>query len=156
MARHAFRTDHQRRKFHQGLTDALLEYAEAHFALSRPDAQFGQKTRLQVLLDVRRQTGVVAPELESLPVLPFCVAYLWEWFCDLSRGRGRDAAGAPLPIDWSAIWAFFDLLKIAPLGWEIRGIILLDDAYLDSRCGNAGRPSAKSADGLRTAMKGRG
>lgn len=124
--------------------------------MSRPDRQFGDKTRLQVLLDVRRQTGVIAPELKRMPTLPFSVAYLWEWFCDLSRGRGVDASGSPRPLTWEAIWAFFDLLKIAPLDWEIRGIIRVDEAYLDSRYGNSGRPSAESAGAMRTVMKGRG
>lgn len=91
-----------------------------------------------------------------MPTLPFSVAYLWEWFCDLSRGRGVDASGSPRPLTWEAIWAFFDLLKIAPLDWEIRGIIRVDEAYLDSRYGNSGRPSAESAGAMRTVMKGRG
>lgn len=107
-------------------------------------------------MDVKRQTGIEAPELTQIPPLPVEAAYLWGWFCDLSRARGRDAAGAPLPVAWEAIWSMFGLLRIEPLPWEIQAIIRLDDAYLDSRCSEFAGPAAGSAAQLRTAYKGRG
>lgn len=152
MARRFVSCNHQRLKFHSGLTDALLEYAEAHFALSRPDARTG-RARLQTLLEVAQQTGVVAPELRCLPSLPLGAEHVWGWFCDLSRARAHGFAG-PLPLRWEGMKAFFGLLGVTPLNWEIRAIIRLDVAYISSRNGDAPGAIVSGASGLAAIARG--
>lgn len=121
----------ERGKFHRGLTDALLEYARAHFALSKPHPGLQSKTRLQVYRDVYRQTGVLAPELEALPVLPVEAEHVWEWFCELGGARSN---GMEInPISWADIAAFFGLIRVRPNPWEFRAIRALDRAYIESR-----------------------
>lgn len=119
----------------------------AHFALSKPDKT--GKTRLQVLLDIKKQTGVIAKELSELPELPSETAHVWDWFGALSNRRG--AGFALEPIAWNDMDAFFRLRKIRPMGWEADCIAQLDDAFLASRMGKADG-AVSSAKGMKNAM----
>lgn len=132
--------DQQRGKFRSGLTDALLQFARTSFELSRRDDHTG-KTRLQTLLDIKEQTGIVAPELDNLPVVPEGVEHVWQWFIDLSRAREVGFEDVQV-IAWRDMWAYFDLMGIAPERWEVRAIRALDDLYLTVR--NSGT-TAKAA-----------
>lgn len=145
------RRDRERRKFHRGLTEALLQFARAHFALSKPDKRTG-KTRLQILLDIQRQTGVTAPELKDLPEVPSEAAHVWRWFCALGGARGSGMAINP--IAWSDMTAFFALAGVKPAGWEVEAIRGLDDAYLLSRTDDKGGV-VKGAKALKGRMTGK-
>lgn len=143
--------DQRRRKFHSGLTDALLQFAEARFALSIPDEKTG-KTRLQTLLEILKQTGVKAPELASLPRLPVEVAHIWDWFGDLNSARG---AGMALEaISWSDMRAYFEMVSVKPTRWEINALRRLDGAWLESRSGRK-KKAAKGARALGSAITGK-
>lgn len=122
--------DRGRSGFFRGLTAALLEFAEAHFALSKPDATTG-KTRLTTLLEIREQTGIVAPELAALPSAPLETEHIWLWFCALSRARG--AGFSVSAISWADVAAYFNLMSITPQRWEVASLFALDDAFLASR-----------------------
>lgn len=124
--------DRRREGFYRGLTDALLEFAEAHFALSKPDKS--GKTRLKILIEIREQTGVVAPELAALPAVPRETEHLWRWFTDLSRRRG---AGMGIEaLSWPEIDSYCQLMGLHPHRWELRALTDLDDAFLASRLDN--------------------
>lgn len=152
MAQGDRRGDRERGKFRRGLTEALLEYARAHFALSRPDPQFKGKTRLQVLKDVQIQTGVVAPELAALPDLPVEAAYLWRWFHDL--GIARTSGMALNPIAWSDMAGYFDLIRVRPERWEIEAIRAMDNAYLASRDDSKPQVAVTGAGGMKRVAPG--
>ena len=107
-----------------------MQFAVAHLALSRTDSRTG-KTRLQTLLEIKEQLGIVAPELSSLPPLPNGVEYLWTWFCSLSYTRDVDEHGFR-PITWKEKQSYFSLCKIAPNIWELEVLAQLDDAFLRS------------------------
>jgi hypothetical protein len=131
------------------LTVALLEFAGAHFTLSKPDKS--GKTRLRTLLEIKAQTGVVAPELKALPEIPFGTTHIWQWFSDLDSKR--QAGMAINALSWSDIEAYFRLRRIIPMQWELDAIVKLDNAFLASRYDNTtGR--AKGASSLKRQMRG--
>lgn len=101
---------------------------------------------------MKRQTGVIAPELKNLPDLPFGAEYVWSWFCELSRARPHGFDG-PLALRWEAVSAFFDLIGVRPLEWEIRAIIRLDTAYMSSRNGGAAGGVVTGAGQLRAVTR---
>lgn len=142
--------DRGRNKFRRGLTEALLEFARAHFALSKPDEKTG-KTRLRLLTEIREQTGIVAPELEALPELPDETAHIWQWFVDLSSAR---SAGFSInAISWTDIWSFFALKRIQPDPWEVQTLRAIDDAFIFSRIDKASGATA-DAKSLKQQMTG--
>ena len=107
-----------------------MQFAVARFALSKTDSRTG-KTRLQTLLEIKEQLGIVAPELEALTDAPYGVEYLWTWFCSLSYTRSADEGGFK-SITWQEKKAFFSLHKISPSKWELDTLAKLDDAFLRS------------------------
>lgn len=142
--------DRERRKFHEGLTAALAKFAEAHFALSRPDPKTG-KTRLRILHEIREQTGVVAPELKALPRLPFGSEHIWQWYNDLD---GRRTSGFSInPLTWSDIHSYFTMLRVRPQSWEVRALVTIDDHFIASRI-NPVAGTVKGAKALRRGIKG--
>ncbi len=113
------------------------------FALSKPDPIFAGKTRLKVLTEIADQTGVISEELQNLPVLPRETAHVWNWFCDMCRGR---TSGFNIdPIVWSDMWAYFNLYRTKPQRWEVEAIRALDDALLESRIEPSGKVAGAKA-----------
>lgn len=128
----------------------MLEYAEAYFTLSKPDKS--GKTRLETLIEIRQQTGIVAPELRDVLELPAETAYLWGWFLDLSRARG---AGMQLEsISWADMDAYLTRMKLDPQRWEIHAVRGLDEAFLKSRADNVSA-KAGGAKALKSRMTGK-
>lgn len=82
-------------------------------------------------MEIARQTGVVAPELQTLPSVPYETRHLWRWFCDISRAR--TAGWGVDPISWTDAWSYFRMLRIRPQPWEVEAIRALDDAFIFSR-----------------------
>jgi hypothetical protein len=140
------RQRHRRRGgFYRGLTEALLEVARVHFALSKPDKD--GKTRLQMLLAIRDQTGVVAEELQNMPEFPAETEHIWRWFNRISRRR---AAGFNIEaLSWHDIDSFFRRMKIDPEGWELDALCDLDDAFLSSRFDTKSGTVLKSAKAVK-------
>lgn len=100
-----------------------------HFRLSIPDPTLKDKTRLQVLMDIKAQTGIEAPELKSLGVCPPATQHVWDWFCDLSRARTFGMTANP--ITWPEMSAYFGLMGIKPCRWEIEAVKRVDETFLD-------------------------
>lgn len=74
-------------------------------------------------------SGVEPAQLaEALP-LPELARHVWGYFAELSRFRGSNGFG-PNPITPTGIkdWCWLAGMKLDP--WEIRAIVLLDEAYL--------------------------
>ena len=67
-------------------------------------------------------------QLEEIE-LPYCVAYLWGYFCELSNGRGYSEAG-PLPLNYSEILAWSQLTKTDPTTWEVQAIKTIDRIFI--------------------------
>lgn len=61
--------------------------------------------------------------------LPYCVVYLWQWFCELSGGRGYSDFG-PLPLNYSEILAWSQLTKTDPIAWEVQAIKAIDRVFI--------------------------
>ena len=73
--------------------------------------------------------GKVPPkQLEEIE-LPYCVTYLWQWFCELSGGRGYSMSG-PLPLNYSEIQAWSQLTKTSPTVWEVQAIKAVDRVFI--------------------------
>lgn len=105
-----------------------------------------------MLIEIREQTGVIAPELANLPDLPDETAHIWNWYGDLSAARG---AGFSInAIAWTDIWAYFDLKRMRPEPWEVQTIRTLDDAFLVSRVEEA-TGSVAGAGALKGRMTGK-
>lgn len=78
----------------------------------------------------------MAPELRNLPQCPEETEHVWKWFCDLSRARG---AGFWLDaVSWPDIQAYFALMGITPMRWELEAIGRLDDSFLTIHQGKGG------------------
>lgn len=127
----------------------MLEYARQRFALRREDPRT-KKSRLQTLLDIKTQTGLVTGELNSLVPLPSETAYLWEWYQDLEIAR-QASMGGPLPIPWAEIEAYFRLRRIRADAWEVDTIRTLDAEYMVSLT-DAPAPAVASASTFRDVM----
>ena len=61
--------------------------------------------------------------------MPECLYYLWEWFCELSGGRGYAEFGA-LPLNYSEIFSWSQLTHSEPEAWEVEVIKTIDRAYI--------------------------
>lgn len=144
--------DRERGKFRRGLTAALLEYARQRFALGKIDPKTN-KSRLQTMIDIRTQTGVVRKELREMRSLPPETAYLWEWYEALSQRRG--ASMSVNAISWADMWAFFQLRGISPQPWEVDTICQLDTAYLLCQASDAPQGAVQGAGDLQTHITGK-
>ena len=67
-------------------------------------------------------------QLEEIE-LPYCVMYLWGWFCELSGGRSYSEVG-PLPLSYSEILAWSQLTKTNPTVWEVQAIKAIDRVFI--------------------------
>ena len=67
-------------------------------------------------------------QLEEIE-LSYCVAYLWQWFCELSGGRGYSISG-PLPLNYSEIQAWSQLTKTDPTAWEVQVLKAIDRVFI--------------------------
>lgn len=83
---------------------------------------------MQTLLDIQKQTGVIAKELSDLPCLPMETSHIWRWFTDLNKRRQSSMSIAPLA--WSDIDGYFRRRRIDPMPWEMDAIDRLEDCYL--------------------------
>lgn len=110
---------------------------------------FKDKTRLQVLNDILRQTGVKAPELSALKQIDPAVDHLWTWFARLGRRRpsGR-------PITWSEMASFFALNGIRPQKWEVEALEALDDLYIETKADNRASRVVSGAGAMKAAAPG--
>lgn len=63
------------------------------------------------------------------PALPDMVAYLWELFLELHRGRDYGANG-PNPLSWQLILAWTTLTGIRLSPWEVDVIKALDGLWI--------------------------
>jgi hypothetical protein len=54
---------------------------------------------------------------------------LWQWFCELSGGRGYSEHG-PMPLTYSEIQAWAELTKTDPTAWEVMAIKQIDRVYI--------------------------
>ncbi len=75
-------------------------------------------------------TGETPEALINQAELPEEAEYVWQWFLRLSAKR-QVGMGA-CPIAWDQIKAFFDLIGVRPLDWELQAIELLDNVWLGS------------------------
>ena len=99
-----------------------------------------------MLIEIRQQTGVEAPELSRLPPLPFELEYLWKRYVDLDKKR--QVGMAVNALTWSDIRAYCELMGVKMRPWEIETIVAIDDAYMDVRY-NGKATAAASAKALR-------
>jgi hypothetical protein len=67
-------------------------------------------------------------QLEEIE-LPYCVTYLWQWFLELSGGRGYSMSG-PLPLNYSEIQAWSQLTKTDPTVWEVQVLKAIDKVFI--------------------------
>jgi hypothetical protein len=74
--------------------------------------------------------GKEPPEQLEPIEFSYCLAYLWEWFCELSGNRDRDMAG-PKSITYLEIKAWSYLTNIVPERWEVKVLKQLDRIFLN-------------------------
>jgi hypothetical protein len=67
-------------------------------------------------------------QLEEIE-LPYCVTYLWGWFCELSGGRDYGEAG-PKPLSYREIQSWSELTKTDPTAWEVQAIKAIDRVFI--------------------------
>jgi len=78
----------------------------------------------------RKLQGKPPPkELEDIE-LPYCVVYLWQWFCEVATGRGYSGMGQPLPTSYGELFAWAQLTKTSPTAWEVSVIKAIDRVFI--------------------------
>lgn len=101
----------------------MLEYAEQEYALSQSK---GDSTIREQLELVWKNTGRKPPELENIVECPKGLFYLWVWFNRIEQSRTYGGMQGINPIQYSEIKAFFELIEVDPMEWEIIVIKQLD------------------------------
>lgn len=101
--------------------------------MARPADEDG--TSLRTVMERRLERGSRDPraqasleEAERLlrePSFPEPLRYLWEWFNELSAGRGAGMAGM-MPISWESIDAWARLTGQEPNPRECRALMAID------------------------------
>lgn len=86
-------------------------------------------TRREHLESISRQLGRPDPELKG-PAVPEILAYLMEWFYELSSGR-RFGFSGPEPLGWSDIQAWDELTDRRLHKWEAQILKQLDNLWLN-------------------------
>lgn len=86
-------------------------------------------------------TGERPPELRT-PECPAAVAYLLQWFAELSRGRPVGMGLAPL--SWCEIDAWSRLTGTRLQHWELRALLALDGAWLRAAAKGRPKPAARA------------
>jgi hypothetical protein len=99
--------------------DDLIVFARRRFAGSFDD---GRGSMAAHRASFRRQTGKPAPAKDSPPEI---LAYLFEWFEELSAHRPPGFASAG-PISWGEMAAWASMTGRDPHPWEARSIMTLD------------------------------
>ena len=89
-------------------------------------------------MSVERQTGKTPEGLQDLIEPPTSCHDVLNWFWELHSSRGSNGFG-PNPISFLEIKAYFDLISIKPLPWEIGLIKRLDNAYLEYSANQANK-----------------
>jgi len=74
-------------------------------------------------------TGKTPPKQLEPVGLPYCMNYLWAWFCELSGGRGYTEHG-PMQLTYSEIQAWSQLTKTDPTAWEVNALKQVDRVFL--------------------------
>lgn len=67
-------------------------------------------------------------QLEKIE-LPYCVVYLWNYFCELSNSRDYLETG-PKSLSYSEIQAWSQLTKTNPTAWEVQVIKAIDRVFI--------------------------
>ena len=99
--------------------------------MTKPNKDTG-KSKMEVAYEIRELTGVVTSEMKAAPDYPWDTRYIWEWFIDLSRGRSIGAM-AVNAISWADMYAYFSLIGIKPMRWEVDAVRALDTIFLEAR-----------------------
>ncbi len=92
-------------------------------------------TRRAHLESAERQTGPRPVDLDG-PELPADGSHIWQWFLELSAGRGSNGFG-PDPISWLDLLAWMALTGTITRPAEIDAIMALDRAWLVARASDA-------------------
>ncbi|MFY8142511.1 MAG: phage tail assembly chaperone [Caulobacter sp.] len=90
---------------------------------------------------VEKATGE-RPRHLDLHLCPPALAYLWRWFCELSRGRQPGAMGGLMPLGWQEMAAWASLSGNKPTSSDIAVIKRIDDIYLESTTKGGGHGSS--------------
>jgi hypothetical protein len=82
-------------------------------------------------LEQARKSGIVVPDLDDAPQLPYATQHIWGWFAELHSSR-TGSGFAPNPLTYEAIYAWSQLTKNFPTPYEISVIKAIDTAYLST------------------------
>ncbi|WP_420133957.1 phage tail assembly chaperone [Rhodopseudomonas sp.] len=112
-------------KFYQELVEDLYAFAEHQFRTGRrlkDGASAGEHDQLAA--EIFAAAGIV-PAIalaDAGPECPQALAYLWQWFSELSAGLSSNGFG-PAVVTWEALraWSSFMRLRLEP--WEARALV---------------------------------
>lgn len=85
-------------------------------------------TKKQHLESVQKQIGRELEELK-VPPLPKSCSEVWKWFLNLNSAR--QASMSALPISFSDMRSYFELIQVVPNEDEISILRMLDNIALD-------------------------
>ena len=113
--------------FYQALHEDLIAFAEHQFALDQRQDETGT-VRDHLKVAAARGSVAARRRLEG-PPLPPEVAYIWDWFRQLTAARAY-GIGGPSPISYPDIQAWIALTATPITPWEIGVLRSLDQSFL--------------------------
>jgi hypothetical protein len=111
----------------------VIAHARHIFALAARQSD-GSTLRDHYEARARLSGGEKARALLTPPECPAHGAYLFGWFDELHRRRGRTEHG-PAPLTWADFDAWARLTKRTPSPWELETLAAFDDAYFAAHAG---------------------
>jgi hypothetical protein len=118
----------------------LIAWAEAEFrgqrrtadgSTERQHVESGRRQWAQIPAALRRPDRRATPPIaaapkpaERPPEFPELLAYLWQWFQELTLGAAPTGFG-PAVVTWEALRAWSDLMGVTLEAWEARALVFL-------------------------------
>ncbi|MEG2140689.1 MAG: hypothetical protein RRY20_07885 [Bilophila sp.] len=129
-----------------GLTIALCEAVRAWVAHTMPGTDgTTRRDHIEQLCKQKGKTpeelGFATEETEDDLDVPDDGAYLWNWFQELSSGRGNNGFG-PSPLGWADMAAWAQLTAIPLTPYETLTLRSMDTAYLTA-CADTQKKNTK-------------
>ena len=110
----------------------MIQFASAKFYLDHKTDD--GSTRRDHAQSIYKQTRKWPEDYPEEPMLPDALRYVWDWFVDLSNGRGSSGFG-PNPLSWPDYDAWCRMMDIRLEKWEFAALRRLDATYLMSQSG---------------------
>lgn len=96
------------------------------------------------LESLENQTGITPEKLIDFGP-PFQLEHIWNWYEEVTIGRGSDGFG-PAALSYADIYAWVSLLKIEISPWEVKALRLIDQTFRNVMASSAPTPTPEGTE----------